>query len=154
MIKLIKLIWKILILPITILMFILSIFGSTTVAEPKRTSKPKPITFKETDYTEQLWMHHGFTEGSHIGERFQPDLFKDDYVIEVDWEGKMYEGLGQALVYSFKSGKKPGIVILDDINRNVNFEKFLDVFDHYNVKVWIAEVEKTSKDIISLKEYN
>ena len=52
-----------------------------------------------------------------------------------------------------KSGKKPGIVILDDINKNVNYEKFLEVFDHFEVKVWIAEVERSSRKIIELKEY-
>lgn len=144
--KLIKLIWKVLKLPFIVLGLILSLF-STSQAEVK-----KPKTFKEVNYIEELWKHHNFEKGKHIGQRFQPDLFFEGYVVEVDWEHKMYEALGQSLVYSYVSGKKPGIVILDDINRNTNYEKFLDIFDHYEIKIWIAEVDKKSKEILNLTE--
>ena len=58
------------------------------------------------------------------------------------------------MVYSFITKKKPGIVILNDVNQNRNFKKFLDIFDHYKVKVWIAKVDRSSKKIASIKEYN
>ena len=150
--KLFKLVIKLILLPFTILGFIFSLFGSATAD----TKKVKIPTFKEDEFTQLLVDSGQFDDGNTIKlpERFRADLVKDDYIIEVDWENKMYEGLGQALTYSYYGDKKPGIVILDDINKNVNYHKFLEVFDHYNVKVWIVEVDKTKLELISVTEWN
>ena len=141
MVKLIKFLFKILFLPLTL---ILSLFTPAAAEKPKRVKNP----YDENYFTNLLIEEHGFEEGSTISHKFRPDLFLSGYTIEVDWENKMFEGLGQALTYHYyrEDSAGPGIVILDDVNKNVNFEKFLDVFDAYDIKVWIVQVDRTKRN--------
>ena len=149
--KLIKLFIKIILLPITIISTIMGLFtGAAAADKPKRVKNP----YDENYFTQLLIDDHGFDAGCMISHKFKPDLFSEGYTIEVDWEGKMYEGLGQALTYDFycEGSAGPGIVILDDVNKNVNFEKFFEVFDAYNVKVWIVKVDRTNGTILEIVE--
>ena len=148
-----KLIFKLLkwtiFLPITILLLIGSLFAADS-----KPAKAKAYKYDEKHFTRLLHEEHGFIEGKtqKLPERFQADLWTEDTVIEVDWESKMYEGLGQALTYSFYSDDyHPGIVILDDINKNVNFHKFLDVFRYHEVKVWIVQVNRETGTILNIE---
>ena len=148
--KIIKLVLKILFLPLTILGFILGIFGGSADAAPKKKKVP---TYNEDHFTELLAKDWGFEKADSLAHRLKPDLQYDVYIIEVDWEQKMYEGLGQALTYAYYADMKPAIVILDDVNKNVNFKKFLEVFEHYDVQVWVAEVNKQTGEILSVTEH-
>ena len=145
--KLIKLLFKIIFLPLTL---IISLFTPAVAEKPKRVKNP----YDENYFTQLLIDKHGFEEGCTINRKFKPDLFMTGFTIEVDWEGKMYEGLGQALTYDYycDDSAGPGIVILDDVNKNVDSEKFFEVFDAYNVKVWIAKVDKTNGTILEVVE--
>ena len=140
--------WKLFKLILAILTLGLSLFITGPVFAKKKSVRSP---YDENYFTNKLIDEHPFTKGCDIGRKFKADLFRGSYVIEVDWESKMYEALGQALAYSFVCKKKPAIVILDDINRKVNFHKFLDIFKHYKVKVWIVEVDKSNGTIISVK---
>ena len=154
--KLFKFIFKVLLLPFTILGLILSLF--TPAAATTKQRNP----YDENYFTNQLAGRKfqkeyeiKFLQGTtqKLPNRFRADLWTSESVVEVDWEHKMYEGLGQALTYSYYSeGYKPGIVILDDINKNTNYHKFLDVFKHHGVKYWIVEVNRDTGEIRGITE--
>jgi hypothetical protein len=44
--------------------------------------------------------------------RARVDCLTDEYAIEVDWTGKWAEAIGQALYYSWATGRKPGIILV------------------------------------------
>ena len=148
----IKKLFKLLMLPFTILGLIISLVTPATADKPKKPRNP----YDENYFTDKLIAEHGFEAGTEykLPHRFKADMYTEDYVIEVDWESKMYEGLGQALTYAYYSSThtRPAIVILDDVNKSVDFQKFFEVFDAYDVKVWVVEVDRTNGDILNITE--
>ena len=84
--------------------------------------------------------------------KFKADLMDDEYVWEIDFGGhKVFEAIGQALVYSFYSGKKPGVVILtrSDNEANKLREAFKPVLDEHNIKlVHYKIVDKHKGEIV------
>lgn len=46
------------------------------------------------------------------GGRLRVDLLTKTHAIEVDWSYKYAEGIGQALLYGMKTGKRPGLILL------------------------------------------
>ena len=136
-----KAIWNILkwtvFLPITLLVLWLM----PSPAEAK--------SFNEQYFTEQLANNHGFDLATGTRE-FRPDLMRDGVVVEVDWEKKIYEGIGQSLVYAHEFKRAPGIVILNDKMVGHNIDKYLPAIHSLNVKVWIANVCKDTGVIYSV----
>jgi len=64
------------------------------------------------------------------------DCLTEEYAIEFDFAPKWAEAIGQALYYSMKTGKRPGIVLIIE-HKDAHFQKRLDtVAEKYNIKVW------------------
>ena len=65
------------------------------------------------------------------------DCLTDDYAIEFDFAPKWAESVGQALYYSLKTGRQPGVVL---IMVNDGDERYLERLNalavKYNIKVW------------------
>jgi len=53
-----------------------------------------------------------------------PDCVIDEYIIEVDWAHKWYEGIGQALHYSHTDGNRKPMLALIVVNEKDN--KFVE----------------------------
>ena len=67
------------------------------------------------------------------------DIITQTYAIEIDYDYKWYESIGQSLFYSIKTGLRPGIVLLIDNQKYLN--RLLIVANKYNIKVWTINLE-------------
>lgn len=105
----------------------------------------KAANYNENYFTNKLIKEYNFNRGKSI-KGFRSDLEKNGYTIEVDWETKIYEAIGQSLSYSYKFGLKPGIVILD-FHKKEYYNKFIPILNNYNIKYWIFKVNKKTGKI-------
>ena len=67
------------------------------------------------------------------------DILTDEYAIEVDHVHKFHEGIGQALHYAYETGKKPGLALFIDGERDTK-EKFnyaKKLANSLGIKVWL-----------------
>lgn len=72
-----------------------------------------------------------------LDDRTRVDCLTEEYAIEFDFAKKWAEAIGQALYYSLKTGKKPGIVLIMEDHKDDKYLKRLKaVSDSYNIKVW------------------
>ena len=69
------------------------------------------------------------------------DILTQHYAIEVDFEKKWYEAIGQALHYELLTNLIPGIVLIIDDNNSRNLERLLRVAEKYNIMVWSIDRE-------------
>lgn len=89
-------------------------------------------------YYQEAWCKQagGVTE-YRLDDGTRVDCLTDDYAIEFDFAPKWAESVGQALFYSLKTGKQPGVVL---IMENDGDERYLDRLNalavKYNIKVW------------------
>ena len=74
----------------------------------------------------------------YLLDKTRVDCLTDKYAIEVEFAPKVYESIGQALYYSVKTGKQPGIVLIIE-NPELD-QKYINrlkvVAEKYNIKVW------------------
>ena len=133
-----KTIWKIIKLPFIAIAWIISLFAPA-VAERN--------PFNEAYFTNLLVESHGFMEGNTLPNKLRPDLYRDDFVIEVDWTTKKYEAIGQALVYSHFTGKKPAIVFLADKPMDV---RMISVLESLEIHYWVVQINKDEGKILSI----
>lgn len=68
----------------------------------------------ETSITKRLAPSYNAIEIEHKipGTLLRVDLLTNTHAIEVDWSDKYCSGVGQALLYAMKTGKKPGLILL------------------------------------------
>lgn len=75
-----------------------------------------------------------------LSDRTRVDCLTDTYAVEVDFARKWAEAIGQALFYSGKTGKKPGILIIVEENQQRRYLKRLNLtikkFD-LPIRVWV-----------------
>jgi hypothetical protein len=71
------------------------------------------------------------------------DCLTDQYAIEVDFANKVFEGIGQSLYYSMKTGKKPGVVVITEHpgKDRINVRRLIDVAKKYEITVWSIDPE-------------
>jgi len=68
----------------------------------------------ESYYSEIFCKSIGGVEEVVLSNRTRVDCVTDEYVIEVDFAKKWYEGVGQSLHYATVTGKKPGLALIID----------------------------------------
>jgi len=67
------------------------------------------------------------------------DILTDEYAIEIDHVYKFHEGIGQALHYAYETGKKAGLALFIDGERDTK-EKFnyaKKLANSLGIKVWL-----------------
>lgn len=75
-------------------------------------------------------------------DRTRCDCLTDSYAVEFDFANKWAEAIGQSLNYSFKTGKKAGIVLILEEEKD---KKYLDVLNgvikekKLPIKVWTVD---------------
>ena len=70
------------------------------------------------------------------------DCITDTHAIEVDFAGKFYEAIGQALYYAMHTGKRAGIMLIIEEDSEVKYlDRLRAIVDHYGlpVDVWFVE---------------
>ena len=124
--KAIKLIFKLLFFPITIALWLI---------QPAQ-------AYNEAHFTNLLAKMHDYrTEVKVKG--FRIDLVSETHAIEVDWGYKMYEAIGQALVYAQATGKMPGMAILLATERDERtFKKIKPYAEAIGITVTSYRVDK------------
>ncbi len=73
------------------------------------------------------------------------DCLTDEYAIEFDFGPKWAEAIGQSLYYSIQTGKKPGIVLILESDKDYKYWIRLNtVIDEYHlsIKTWIMRPDK------------
>lgn len=79
------------------------------------------------------------TEEYVLDDNTRVDLVTSTHAIEIDFDKKVYEGIGQALFYGEKLNKSYGVLLLPKGERDVE-EKYFDRFwvatRHVRVELW------------------
>lgn len=93
---------------------------------------------KEKEYQTYWCSKNNGTTETVLDDRSKVDCVLEDYAVEFDFAKKWAEAVGQALYYSLKTGKKPGIVLIlegpEDEKHLVKLEKLAK---EYGIKVWV-----------------
>lgn len=89
-------------------------------------------------YYQELWCneHHGVMEYK-LDDHTRVDCLTEEHAIEFDFGSKWAEAIGQALHYSYKTGKKAGIVlILEQPKDDVYYNRIVPLCEKYNITLW------------------
>ncbi|NDH94374.1 MAG: FHA domain-containing protein, partial [Planctomycetia bacterium] len=89
---------------------------------------PVSVTDHEPVWSESLARKIGGEAEYRLRDRSRVDVLTGDHAVEVDWLDKWHQGIGQALHYSYLSGKDPVVAIgikEEDVDRI--FERFYRV---------------------------
>jgi hypothetical protein len=71
-----------------------------------------------------------------LPDRTRCDCLTDTHAIEIDFGNKWAESIGQALYYSIQTGKKAGIVLILEKQKDYKYWIRLNtVIDHYNLPI-------------------
>lgn len=94
---------------------------------------------KEKIYQEAWCAKVGGVTEYRLDDGARVDCLTDEYAIEFDFAGKWAEGIGQALYYAERTGRKPGVVLILEADGEERFLKRLNaVADRYLIKVWTS----------------
>lgn len=75
------------------------------------------------------------------------DCLLDDYAVEVDFDTKWAEGLGQALHYGVEFNRQPAVLLIIQNHNGSNRQKYIDrlhstiIGANLNVKIFIIETK-------------
>jgi len=65
------------------------------------------------------------------------DCLTDEYAIEFDFASKWAESIGQSLYYAERTGKKPGVVLIMEREKDERYFERLDLLARkHGIKVW------------------
>ena len=141
-------------LSIVVLALILGYFAGYYQLVLSRLSETEPLEYREytlpvsvTDH-EPVWSKSladliGGEAEYRLRDRSRVDVLTSKYAIEVDWLDKYHEGVGQALHYSYLTGKDPVIALgikEEDYNKD-KLEMAKRVARHNGIAVWVLRAE-------------
>ena len=88
--------------------------------------------------------HNGISEYT-LDDKTRVDCLTRNYAIEFDFAEKWAESVGQALYYSIKTSKNPGVVlIIENQTKEENYLKRLQtIATKYNIKIWTITPKDT-----------
>jgi hypothetical protein len=65
------------------------------------------------------------------------DCLTDQYAVEFDFAPKWAEGIGQALYYAEKTGRRPGVALIMENNYDVRYLYRLQaICEKYGITIW------------------
>ncbi len=67
------------------------------------------------------------------------DCLFQDYAVEVDWDYKWAEAIGQSLFYAMMTGKKPAILLIVGPRGKRYLNRLKFVTQHYGIRVFTVE---------------
>ena len=92
-------------------------------------------------YYQDIWcsQNNGVTE-YRLADETRVDCLTDKYAIEFDFAQKWAESIGQALYYSYRTGKVPGVVlILEKPSDYKYYERIKPLCDKYGIMLFKME---------------
>jgi len=99
-------------------------------------TSPKPQ--KEKYYQEKFAERIGGEVEVILSDKSRVDIITDEFAIEVDFAHKWAESVGQSLYYSLVSGKKPGVLLVVNGNKDFyNVRRLKLLADKYGMTVWV-----------------
>ncbi|MBF0368552.1 MAG: hypothetical protein HQL52_03755 [Magnetococcales bacterium] len=78
----------------------------------------------EAWYQERWCQEMGGEAEVRLADRTRVDCLTDEYAVEADFAGKLYQAVGQSLHYAKMTGKKPGILLI--LEKPGKEQKYLD----------------------------
>ncbi|MBI5641975.1 MAG: hypothetical protein HY954_00715 [Deltaproteobacteria bacterium] len=74
-----------------------------------------------------------------LPDKSRVDCLTEEYAVEVDFASKWAEALGQALYYSIQTGKRPGILLILEDDKDKRFlERANSVAQRLGIRMWTA----------------
>lgn len=71
------------------------------------------------------------------------DCITEEYAVEVEFAKKFHEGIGQALDYADQTGKKPGILLILETEKDmIYYKRLMPVASKYGITVWPIKPEQ------------
>lgn len=103
--------------------------------------------YLEKDYQNYWCSTHCGQAEVKLPDSTRVDCLTDEYAIEVDFQKKWAESIGQALYYAIKTGRKPAVLlILENEEKDYTYlQRLLTVSEKYFVTVFTitqADLEK------------
>lgn len=93
--------------------------------------------YPEKTYQDKWCIKAGGVSEYRLDDGTRIDCLTEEYAVEFDFAPKWAEGIGQALYYAQKTGKKPCVVLIMEKEDDVRFLKRLtSVADRHQIKVW------------------
>lgn len=129
-----------------------------TTSTPKRDST---ITFRGETITvannsnrpESYYQNYGAValggqEEVTMGDGTRCDILTSTHAIEVDFEKKWAEAIGQSLNYSFQSGRRAGILLIVDTHADTRKAiRIVSLINHYDLPVDLWLIDKATKQV-------
>jgi hypothetical protein len=91
----------------------------------------------EKEYQEVWCAKAGGVTEVVLNDNARVDCETDEYAIEFDFASKWAESIGQALYYGIKTGKKPGVVLIEEKKDQRFRDRLKIVSNKYKIHVWI-----------------
>ncbi len=74
-----------------------------------------------------------------LPEKTRVDCLFEDYALEVDWDYKWAESIGQSLYYAMMTGRKPAVLLILGPRGEHYLKRLKFVTHHYGIKVFTVE---------------
>lgn len=106
-----------------------------------------PVDAHSRDNHESWYVDHTCdgTTNVRLSDGTVVDCMVNDYVFEYDFANKWYEAIGQALHYSNVSGKKAGVVLIIENDREIKyFTRMVSVIEKFKLPIYVYARGKDS----------
>ena len=83
-----------------------------------------------------------------MGDRTRCDIVTATHAIEVDWNSKWGESIGQSLNYAFQTNKRAGIILIMDNPTDIKEPiRVNSIIRHYELPVTLWVIDKESEEL-------
>ena len=95
-------------------------------------------------YYQKIWCdeRNGITEFV-LPDKARCDCLTDEYAVEFDFAKKWAEAIGQSLYYASQTGKKPGIVLIMDGEKDEKYlKRIMAVVEFYDLPIKVLSMAR------------
>lgn len=88
-----------------------------------------------------------------MGDRTRCDIVTATHAIEVDWNSKWGESIGQSLNYAFQTNKRGGIILIIDTPTDTKEAiRVNSIIRHYELPITLWVIDKESETLTLFSE--
>lgn len=93
--------------------------------------------YSEKQYQDAWCKKAGGVTEFTLEDRARVDCLTEEYAIEFDFAPKWAEAIGQALYYALATGRRPGVVLIQEEKGDSRFlDRLKRVAERYHISVW------------------